>query len=862
MRKHLTDPEWESQQDREADLALRRLVGGDASDEMHRAAGRQFERVQAQLRRGEETPPRGAASARTFRLIPLVAAVLILVGGWFFFVYSPKLTWAEVRSTFRQVPFFSASIYITRDPAKPSEHVELWMARDGRLRLHQGGRVFLANKGKLLGVWDAASKKRIDITVLTELQRRDLHMDEALALVDLFADMNAFSIDALLAHFCGRQTISPPLPNAEPSVSRGIEAFDVTNDANPEWMRVWVLKEAGLPVRFRWWDPRDGECSEMLFDYMREQPAEAFDPDALAAAMLARPAHKNPLYALLLEPGGQLLTPEDLFEANGYHMPEVIEAGRTGDGIVWIKSGKSENRTPQGVTFYGFGRINDDLGQEYLRHSMTHQTGENVGIECFIPLDYRDGYRKPSRYELTCWSQPEIRTVAGDVVGSVTLTEWKEETPPPAPLGAGPQDQAAVKAVITEWVCRENWEHVDRLLATIPGEAQDNAMALYREETRLDKWSLMGRDDEVLALAKSLHEILTQVSQADALQHPKVVEEYVKQLVKRNQLEQAQRVLAPYRDVFQTAEDMTTASRIFLELIRQCRDALLDQQKIDALFGFSAWSLPRVQDYFKMFPQSGITVESDPRYDPWRAYVRDVAKRYEGHTLPQAVDFPNVTPFDTDKPACDVSLPGVDGYRIAPLRGTWETLAQSLARARDVDPDLARVTPGLQGTRVEGLAVFPESVGYKAALTAFCARNGVRVEERSVSRSVWVARYDGRPLPCWRYVRPLTAEELGSEPVCRVGGRTMTARSVLDYFAMAINQGNPGEKVVIVDETGLPSVPGENQSWGSICLSYSNAFGTGDVATQKAKDWFRDNFGITFSREVRPFSALTLSPNS
>ena len=862
MRKNLTDVEQETRQDLDMDQALRILVAGEAPEDVHRAAGKQFQRIKAQLVQNKDLPRRGSPPFRMFRLIPLAAAVLIVAGCWFLFASSSNLTWAEVRTNFREVPFFNATLYITQNPAEPAERVELWMAKDGRLRIHQAGRVYLADKGELLGVWDAASRKPIQVAELSALQRRDLHMDEALSLVDLFADMEAFSLDALLSHFGGQQSISPPLPNAEAAVSHDIEVFDVTNDVSPEWMRVWVLQDAGLPVRMRIWDPRDGDCTEMLFDYMREQPAEAFDPDALAAVILARQGNQSPLYALLREPGGQLLTPEDLFEAKGYHMPDVVEAGRTADGIVWIRSGHSENRTPQGVVFQGFGQLTDNVGQEYLHRFVSHQAGDDVGLEYFIPLDYADGYREPSLYVLTCCYQPDNPRDQADVIGTVALKEWKEEAPLPEPLGAGSQAQEALKAVIREWVYRENWDHVDRLLAAIPGEPEDDAMAFYREETRLKKWSLMGRDDEVLALASNLHGILSRMDPKDALQHSGVVEEYLTRLVEDGRREEAQRSLAAYRETFQNADEWSIGNRVFLDLVRQFREAGLGQEQIDALFGFSAWQLPRVQDYLKMFPQNGVTVEEDPRFDPWRAYARTVADYYSGRSLPDTVDFPELSPFDDDKPAYDMPLPGVAGYRIAPLGSTWDALVRSLALVRGADPELAQAAPPLQGKAINGLAVYPDNVEYAAAVEAFLERNAVRIETQEVPGEAWVARYDGRPLPCWRYVRPLTAGQLGSEPVTRGGGRMMNAKAILKNFEMALNQGSAGEKVVILDETGLPSVPGENQTWGSICLSYNYAFGKSDAATEKAKEWFKDNFGITFTKENRPLVALTLVTGS
>lgn len=243
-------------------------------------------------------------------------------------------------------------------------------------------------------MWNAADGAPIDVKALTAAQRGDRHLEEAVNLAALFSEPRSFSIDTLLAHFAGQKTVSPPLPSAEASISTDLDVFDVTNDANPEWMRIWVLKRAGLPVRIRLWDPRQGDSVEMLFDYMLEQPADAFEPASLSRAMQA-PASTNRLYSLLREPGEKMLTPSDMFAKSGYHMPEVVDAGRTTEGVVWVKSGKSENRTPDGATFFGFGRLTDNLGQEYLRRFVSHEPTGDTGLEYFIPLDLGAGFRAP-----------------------------------------------------------------------------------------------------------------------------------------------------------------------------------------------------------------------------------------------------------------------------------------------------------------------------------------------------------------------------------------------------------------------------------------------------------------------------------
>jgi len=60
--------------------------------------------------------------------------------------------------------------------------------------------------------------------------------------------------------------------------------FDVELPGTPEWVRIWALRESRLPVRIRVWDPRDGETTDAVFEYSREQADEFFDPELSLSA--------------------------------------------------------------------------------------------------------------------------------------------------------------------------------------------------------------------------------------------------------------------------------------------------------------------------------------------------------------------------------------------------------------------------------------------------------------------------------------------------------------------------------------------------------------------------------------------------
>ena len=68
-----------------------------------------------------------------------------------------------------------------------------------------------------------------------------------------------------------------------------------------------------LPVRVRFWDPRDGASRDAFFTYSQEQSAEFFDPAAFKQ-ILPDPAYttRSMVYAFLTDPGGRPITSRDV----------------------------------------------------------------------------------------------------------------------------------------------------------------------------------------------------------------------------------------------------------------------------------------------------------------------------------------------------------------------------------------------------------------------------------------------------------------------------------------------------------------------------------------------------------------------
>ena len=255
--------------------------------------------------------------------------------------------------------------------------------------------------------------------------------------------------------------------------------------------------------------------------------------------------------------------------------------------------------------------------------------------------------------------------------------------------------------------------------------------------------------------------------------------------------------------------------------------------------------------------------EDDPRFQPWFQYVARLSRYFESHPLPKEIAFlDDVEPFPADSPACPTPLPGAPEYTVLRLTDGWGPVAFSLAYEQGRDPDRVLIDPRIGDIKFSEVVVYDSALAYEDMLEKFLRHMNVEAREKTVRRVVSVARYDGRALPNWRDVRP---PELGEDVVASGGGRSTTARSLLKGFERALKGGAgsvdvAGKNVVIVDETGLPFEPGDNQTWGSICLSRYYAFGRTPGSAEIVKDWFRDNFGITFHEEERDLTVLEIAP--
>jgi len=859
------------------DQKLRETLSGTAPAEIHERTERHFQALAAHVRQQEskllQRESRHPASWWLWPGVSIAGAAAIAMVLFTIFV-SPSVSWAQVVERFRALPYFAVTVYVSQNPEQPPEKIELWAAHDHRTRVHYRGLIFFGQADKGVRVLRAESGQEIPLEELNgkrgdeEFRKNFPAIDVALGVHESLRQMPNFSLDELLRTFSGKREDLQPVPNVDASIAVDMQVFDLVTKQSPEWIRLWVLKKSELPVRIRSINPSFGNQIEAIFDYFTAMPDEAFDPAKVQSAIRAKQGSANRLYALLKDPGGRPLTPEDLFAKAGLHLPQLATVGRTAEGVVWVQSHKGENRSADGRRFDGWGKLRDNLGQEYLRVWAGQRLEGDIHEEYFIPLNYGAGYQKPASYTLTCWDREDDyshsywRDRPTTIVGSVEVKQWTEGASVPKLFDdqLGLDNAGFTRRLLSHLASLEEWERFDALAATIPGAPEDNSLALFRDMKLTEKLDKIRQYEQAAAVRARLFPLVKVEHRAP--DEWELIESHLSDLVRAGQREAAR----PLANRFVT--DLPVQREIHIgRFIYKLHEAGMSLDDIRKFFDEDVLNLPRVkEDLGRMsaFHDEIQNSSNDPRYAAWREYVEKLAARYRDQAPSAECEF-----IESDFVAPSgqagglLPLPGHPGYSV----GIWapvppQTLRYSAAAYRKLDPSLITVSPNVKETKA-AICVYRTTTNSTDTWEAYLKFQGINTVEKSTTRTVLVAQYNGQILPNCFQVTPLNCSQFGTTLVRDSGGMQNNTTNVLENFAEAMNFGlveNDPRRTIILNETGLPDEPGANQSAANVCLVYDTAFWAGPEATLMATDWFRNNFGITFHKEERALKTLELQP--
>jgi len=214
-----------------------------------------------------------------------------------------SVAWADVAQRFQSVPFFYASIYMKDNALAQPQQFELWMGKGGFARIRAGSQVIFGRDGQVVKAFDIH-------------ERHEVQADETAAnIIELLATTDEFSLDTVIRSISGGKLVDvTPSMNNNVALGEDLAVFDAQSMISPGWVRIYALRESRLPVGLRIWDPAEGFSVDALIAYAKEQPQVFFDPEAFAQVMEHTQDNETDLaYLFLNDPGGQALTPKDLW---------------------------------------------------------------------------------------------------------------------------------------------------------------------------------------------------------------------------------------------------------------------------------------------------------------------------------------------------------------------------------------------------------------------------------------------------------------------------------------------------------------------------------------------------------------------
>ncbi len=778
------------------------------------------------------------------RVAELAAAALIIIGVLFGIYHwtGSSVAWADVVEKFESVPFFSASIYIKEDGAiSEPKQMELWMSRDGRSRLRVGKQVIFADDGKVIKAFDITSRSQIEPDEM------------AVFFLQRIGEADELSLDSIIkVMFRGEMREVTPLINPSAVISQDVVVFDVDIPHTPEWVRIWALRESRLPVRLKVWDPRDGDSTDAIFEYSKEQADEFFDPNAFEQLTQSGQAisRVNLAYAFLKDPGGRQITPEDMFARSGYHMPQIRHVGITPEGAVWVTAGKGRNRTPDGNVFHGFSRIEDDLGRNYFSVRGGHRLGGDVSYDIFVPIDFPFDERKPAKITLFCEVENHNPRTEPELIGIVDVTEWEQNAPLPDIFGPNyTTDTLSLKISLAyKLFGSEHAERLNRLFQTMPNwTEQPGNKSLLLFHIRL---TYKQKDyEEVIKIGEALAK---RIFENPGRESRYSFREYLIALGRMGRIDEAAELFRKI-DAIEEMSPEKSDERYYPRFVKYTAAFLADEGRLEPgqisrILGFD---ISERQDYKSIMETAKRKAANREAQEAAEQRRKEIAEYYMSHPLPGRME---LLERSDDEGIYLIgvpnTVPGHADYKFLPINYRISGLVSSLRWHSNVQPyELVPMRVEAEAAEQELFAdlIYKDGIGPGERAEFVLNSFGMELAiEPGETRKVLVARYDGRPLKNYKDVKAPFGHDGKNQS--RVGATSASAMagfsmpSLLSYLAYHQNKGieDDDKKLVIVDETGIEgSVSTEMASW------------PGEEGLRLAKKWFQENFGVTFTEETR-----------
>jgi len=248
-----------------------------------------------------------------------------------------------------------------------------------------------------------------------------------------------------------------------------------------------------------------------------------------------------------------------------------------------------------------------------------------------------------------------------------------------------------------------------------------------------------------------------------------------------------------------------------------------------------------------------------PRFEKWHLHLRKIAAYYQQHPLPETME---LLPRESDE-KIDSYAPG----RLPDITNTtrqWVLAIQSslgsFLRSKIKPSGSLRVPKDLREIKLNHDLITSNKFTQRQRVDFVLDKLGLEIIEITEQRNVWVAHYDGSPLKPWREVKAPVPNPhnvpLRPGMASTFGPNSM--KKLFDNFAYWQDYNLTAKKIIIVDETGLPTEPPVGPSREESAVTSESPYWGGDESIEIAKKWFAEQFGVTFSEEIRPMTVYVV----
>jgi len=242
------------------------------------------------------------------------------------------------------------------------------------------------------------------------------------------------------------------------------------------------------------------------------------------------------------------------------------------------------------------------------------------------------------------------------------------------------------------------------------------------------------------------------------------------------------------------------------------------------------------------------SLEIDPRFEKWNQRLHQIAAYYQQHPLPETMELlPRESDerIDAHSPSRLPEISDTTGYCVLPIQCSLADFLRTKIRPYGS----LRVPEELQKIKLNHDLVTKYEHTSRQRADFVLDALGLEIVEITEQCDVWIALYDGRPLDPWYEVNVPVArgEARHTQPGMDWSSSPHSMKHLLESFAYYQNYDLGEDRIILIDETGLPSEPSEGQSQESIAVSSASPYWPFEIA----KGWFREQFGVTFAEEIR-----------